>query len=57
MGIEQWIDGKSRLEIDESKIETHNNNVNFMFGMKDKGSYDMSNLSIFYVKKIEQKKL
>lgn len=47
MEPDPWLYGKSRLEIDESKNETINNNVIWKFGIVDRESYD---IGIFYVK-------
>lgn len=46
MGIEPSTDGKSQIEIDESKVITHDNNTRWMFGIFDRGNYD---IRIFYV--------
>ena len=46
MGLEPTNDGKSRIEIDESKVITNNNISRWMLGLVDRGSYDVR---IFYV--------
>jgi hypothetical protein len=46
MGIEHGVDGKSRIEIDESKVVTFGNTVRWMFGLCDRGKYD---IRIFFV--------
>lgn len=52
MGQESCIDGKSKIEIDESKFITYNNSVRWMFGLVDMGKYD---IRIFYVNDNRQK--
>ena len=46
MGFEPSIDSKSRKEIDESKVITNDNITHWMFGLVDRGNYDVR---IFYV--------
>ena len=52
MGLEPCIDGKSKIEIDESKFITYNNSVRWMFGLVDRGKYD---IIIFFVDDNRQK--
>ena len=52
MGLEPCIDGKSKIEIDESKFITYNNSVRWMFGLVDRGKYD---IRIFFVDDNRQK--
>ena len=46
MTLEPCIDGKSKIEIDESKFITYDNSVRWLFGLVDRGNYD---IRIFYV--------
>ena len=46
MGMEPGVDGKSRIEIDESKVVTFGNTVRWMFDLCDRGKYD---IRIFFV--------
>ena len=46
MGTEPCNDGKSKIEIDESKFITYNNRVRWMFGLVDRSQYD---IRIFYI--------
>ena len=41
MGSEPGIDGKARIEIDESKVITFDNNVRCMFVLVDRNKYDI----------------
>lgn len=45
MGIEPTNDGKSRIEIDESKVITNNNITRWMFVLSNRGNYD---IRVFY---------
>ena len=40
------VDGKSRIEIDESKLITFDNNIRWMFGLVDRNKYD---IRLFFV--------
>ena len=46
MGLEPCSDGISKIEIDESKIVTYDGHVRWMFGIADRGNYD---IRIYYV--------
>ena len=46
MALEPCIDGKSKIEIDESKFITYDNSVRWLFSLVDRGKYD---IRIFYV--------
>ena len=46
MGMEPSTGGKSRIEIDESKVITNDNITRWMFGLVDRGNYD---IRIFFV--------
>ena len=46
MGMESGVDGKSRIEIDESKLITFDNNIRWMFGLVDRNKYD---IRLFFV--------
>ena len=46
MGMEPGLDGKSRIEIDESKVVSFGNTVRWMLGLVDRGNYD---IRIFFV--------
>ena len=52
MGQETCSNGKSKIEIDESKFITYNNRVRWLFGLVDRGKYD---IRIFYVDDNRQK--
>ena len=52
MGTEPCNDGKSKIEIDESKFITYNNRVRWMFGLVDRSQYD---IRIFYIDDHRQK--
>ena len=52
MGMEPGEDGKSRLEIDESKMVCLNGNVLWIFGIVDRNKYD---IRLFFVKDNRQK--
>ena len=52
MGEEPGLDGKSRIEIDESKIITLGNTTRWMFGLVDRAKYD---ICIFFVNDNRQK--
>lgn len=54
MGEEPGLDGKSRIEIDESKIITIGNTVRWMFGLVDRAKYD---IRIFFVNDNRQKEI
>jgi len=46
MGMVPGVDGKSRIEIDESKLITFDNNIRWMFGLVDRNKYD---IRLFFV--------
>ena len=46
MGTEPGVDGKARIEIDEQKVITFDNNVRWMFGLVDRNKYD---IRVFFV--------
>ena len=46
LGMEPWENGKSYVEIDESKIVSYNGEVRWMFGLYDRGSKE---IRIFFV--------
>ena len=46
MGLEPTIDDKYRIEIDETKVIANDNITRWVFGLVDKGSYEVR---IFYV--------
>ena len=46
MGTEPGIDGKTLIEIDESKITTLGNSVRWMFGLVERNNFD---IRIFFV--------
>mgnify|MGYP006916232423 CR=1 FL=1 len=46
MGMEPGLDGKSRIEIDESKVVTFGNTVRWIFDLVDRGKYD---IRIFFI--------
>ena len=52
MGIEPGDDGKSRLEIDESKMVCLNGRVFWIFGIVERNKYD---IRLFFVKDNRQK--
>ena len=52
MAMEPGIDGKSRIEIDESKVFTFNNMLRWMFGIVDRNNYDVR---IFFVNDTQTK--
>ena len=52
MGMEPCLDGKSKIEIDESKFITYGGTVRWMFGLVDRAKYD---IRIFYVNDNRQK--
>ena len=54
MGTEPGIDGKTRIEIDESEIIALGNSVRWMFGLVDRNNYD---IRIFFVNDNRQKEI
>ena len=52
MSHEPCSDGKSKIEIYEFKFISNNNSVRWMFGLVDKGIYD---IRIFYLDDNRQK--
>ena len=46
MGMVPGVDGKSRIEIDESKLITFDNNIRWMFGLVYRNKYD---IRLFFV--------
>lgn len=53
IGIETTNDGKIRLEVDESKIITYDNQVRWMLGIVDRGSKE---IRVFYLNNDRTKK-
>ena len=53
MTIEPFLDGKSKIEIDESKFITYDGIVRWMLGLVDRAKYD---IRIFYIDDNRQKK-
>ena len=45
MAMEPCLDGKSKIEIDESKFITYSGTVRWMLGLVDRAKYD---IRIFY---------
>ena len=52
MAVEPCLDGKSKIEIDESKFITYDGSVRWMFGLVDRAKYD---IRVFYVNDNRQK--
>lgn len=53
MTIEPCLDGKSKIEIDESEFITSDGSVRWMFGLVYRAKYD---IRIFYIDDNRQKK-
>ena len=52
MAVEPCLDGKSKIEIDESKFIIYDGSVRWMFGLVDRAKYD---IRVFYVNDNRQK--
>ena len=52
MGMEPCLDGKSKIEIDESKFITQGGTIRWMFELVNRAKYD---IRIFYVNNNRQK--